>query len=284
MINAAEPVDYNAIKDFYNTFSKYQLPNNVIIPTYGLAEHTVFVCSGGKQVLIVTKSSLEVNKIEVISQTELDYDKNKDNNTDIDNNNNIYQTLVGCGYSQDSVEIIIVDHDNLLPISEDGFIGEIWVNSPSKAMGYWGLPDLSKKDFHASIVENNKEYLKTGDLGFMYNNELFVCGRLKDLIIVRGTNHYPQDIERSAESSASAYLRPGCSAAFSLKYNDSSAEVVIYIAEVKLLYLMSVDNFITITNLLVTITLTTNTFTITLINNLFCYCGLLLLLILFLHF
>ncbi|KAJ1442945.1 hypothetical protein B484DRAFT_389772, partial [Ochromonadaceae sp. CCMP2298] len=124
----------------------------------------------------------------------------------------------------------------------DGTVGEVWVCSPSKAQGYWGQPQLSAEEFHAPApipapasvsasspvatapvggeagAEDSGQngFLRTGDLGFMHQGELFICGRLKDLIIVRGANHYPQDIERAAEAQCTQ-LRAGCSAAFSLK-------------------------------------------------------------------
>ncbi len=88
-------------------------------------------------------------------------------------------------------------------------MGEIWVDSASKAQGYWNLPELSQESFRAQILPAGGSgtgrgagaFLRTGDLGFLRNGELFICGRLKDLIIVRGSNHYPQDLERAAERS-----------------------------------------------------------------------------------
>lgn len=126
-------------------------------------------------------------------------------------------------------------------------IGEIWVNSPSKAAGYWGRPDLTEQDFHARLGQTDPDaihkeeadyataasagYLRTGDLGFMHDKELFICGRLKDLIIIRGSNHYPQDMERLVES-LSPNLRPGCSAIFSIALPNGSTEGVVMVAEV----------------------------------------------------
>lgn len=93
---------------------------------------------------------------------------------------------------------------------EEDMVGEVWLDSPSKTVGYWGK---SRDDFTATLPGVEGEYLRTGDLGFMHNGELFICGRLKDLIIVRGRNHYPQDIERCVEG-ISEKMRPGRSAAF----------------------------------------------------------------------
>lgn len=247
MINAAEPVDSVAIDLFYKTFEQYLLPRNVVYPTYGLAEHCVFVCSGGDHVLTVKKSLLETKRqIEVISSEML----NRMSNSTISVNrieavDHDVQAIVGCGYPgrADGVQLIIVNEETRVAVGSDT-VGEVWVTSPSKAKGYYGKPDQSIEDFHATLVTtaataiaataaDTDGYLRTGDLGFVHNNELFICGRLKDLIIVRGSNHYPQDIERTAEYSQQPILRAGCSAAFSIKHEGTSTETVIYVAEVK---------------------------------------------------
>jgi acyl-CoA synthetase (AMP-forming)/AMP-acid ligase II len=109
------------------------------------------------------------------------------------------------------------------------------VSSPSKALGYWNKPDVTKDDFCAKINSSSAAltgYLRTGDLGFLHEGELFICGRLKDLIIVRGSNHYPQDIERSAEVSHNS-IRLGCSAAFAIKHEATHTETLVYVVEVK---------------------------------------------------
>ena len=117
------------------------------------------------------------------------------------------------------------------------------MRSPSKAAGYWNNPSVTAEDFHAAVhplepsgggegKESSPDgYLRTGDLGFMLQGELFVCGRSKDLIIVRGTNHYPQDMERSVEGLVGE-LRPGCSAAFALPSEGLGTERVVFIGEV----------------------------------------------------
>ena len=121
-------------------------------------------------------------------------------------------------------------------------MGEIWVHSPSKAIGYWNQQELSDRDFHARINVNNVSesessqvgYLRTGDLGFYFQNELFICGRQKDLIIVCGTNHYPQDIERTAENVIGNIVRAGCSAAFSIQSeHNPETESVVFVVEIR---------------------------------------------------
>eukprot|EP00531_Pseudo-nitzschia_arenysensis_P009436 CAMPEP_0116149928 /NCGR_PEP_ID=MMETSP0329-20121206/19247_1 /TAXON_ID=697910 /ORGANISM="Pseudo-nitzschia arenysensis, Strain B593" /LENGTH=772 /DNA_ID=CAMNT_0003646351 /DNA_START=74 /DNA_END=2395 /DNA_ORIENTATION=- len=204
IINAAEPVDKEGMDVFYKAFTPFGLPE-VIFPTYGLAEHTVFVCSGGKQTISVNKEMLESEG--VVSLVKGD-DTNQANVTH----------LVGCGFPhRQNVDVRIVDRETCTDLAPKK-VGEIWVRSPSKAGGYFGKVAETKEDFGATLAggDSSQEYLRTGDLGFFYQQELFICGRLKDLIIVAGRNYYPQDIEATAEAVAPDQLRPGCSAAFTI--------------------------------------------------------------------
>lgn len=232
MINAAEPVSYENIANFYNLFSKYRLNANVIFPTYGLAEHTVFVCSGSQIALKVRKHLLEKGTVEVLDTRPL-ISSGDEMPTGPDE-----QVLVACGRSVDrTVTIKIVDGDTCVELN-DKSIGEVWISSESKACGYWNQPEINLEIFGAELKESTitndsgLRYLRTGDLGFMHNNHLFICGRLKDLIIIGGSNHYPQDIERSVELQLSEFIRPGCSAAFSL-HTSNDSEAIIYVAELK---------------------------------------------------
>ena len=165
-----------------------------IAPGYGLAEHTVYVCDGGKQRLFLNLAALQDRKVQIVEGKI----------------NVPVQELVGCGLpsKNPSVNVRIVDRESSTELAEDE-IGEIWVDSPSKAAGYWGHDDISKEEFHAQILHYRdntrpegaeRTYLRTGDLGFLHGGELFVCGRIKDLIIVRGRNHYPQVLYAEIES------------------------------------------------------------------------------------
>lgn len=274
MINAAEPVECQAISSFYHTFRPHGLADDVVVPTYGLAEHTVFVCSGGRQVLQVTKRSLESGVIDVIERSTISSMCQAQSLTQP-----LFQSLpdtqliAGCGYpSTHGVKVVIVDIVSEEKVVKDLVVGEIWVASPSKAMGYWRQPEQTKSDFYARLAESSREgapamkldngdgrgeggdggkagkdtgekaveegdkateYLRTGDLGFFFNEELFVCGRLKDLIIIGGSNHYPQDIERSIEQACAEQLRAGCSAAFAIQSTGTQNEAVVFVAEVR---------------------------------------------------
>jgi acyl carrier protein len=139
--------------------------------------------------------------------------------------------LFGCGFpSSQNVDVRIVDPVTGASLPDDS-VGEIWINSPSKAVGYYGKNvEETNADFHA-LIEGDEEtssgYLRSGDLGFLHKEQLYICGRIKDLIIVGGRNHYPQDIEASAEDVASKHVRPGCSATFSAADMGDYLEVVL---------------------------------------------------------
>jgi acyl-CoA synthetase (AMP-forming)/AMP-acid ligase II len=223
IINGAEPVDEGSIQAFCKAFSPYGLKRDVIYPTYGLAEHTVFVCSGGAQIVTVDKEKLEIEGavIEVLENQSSD----------------AVRCVVGCGYpSKQNVDVRIVNSETCKELDQN-VVGEIWVSSPSKALGYFNKPLETDAVFHAHIVTptdgvSDNEYLRTGDLGFLHNKELFICGRLKDLIIIGGRNYFPQDIEATAEA-ASTLLRPGCSAAFSVTPSNDGSEEVALIVELR---------------------------------------------------
>lgn len=214
VINAAEPVTVESMDAFYKATKPFGFPDNVIFPTYGLAEHTVFVCTNGRRRLSVNKELLEVEgKVELAVG---------DHAT----------TLVGCGYPPESVDIRIVDPQTSQEQPEKA-VGEIWLHSPSKAAGYYSMPEESARDFEAKISgDTDQGYLRTGDLGFVYEKELYICGRLKDLIIVGGRNYYPQDIESTAEA-VSDMFRLGCTAAFTIDTHRGQGEEVALVMEIK---------------------------------------------------
>ncbi|GAB3979314.1 hypothetical protein GCM10027615_55460 [Plantactinospora veratri] len=135
--------------------------------------------------------------------------------------------LVGCGRSMpgQSVRVVEPQTAEVLP---DGKVGEIWVSGPSVAQGYWDRPAETAHTFAARLAGETGErsWLRTGDLGFLHDGELFVTGRLKDLVILRGRNHYPQDIEATAQR-ADPVLRPDCGAAFGVPVDGEERLVVI---------------------------------------------------------
>ncbi|MCU0487726.1 MAG: AMP-binding protein, partial [Anaerolineales bacterium] len=109
----------------------------------------------------------------------------------------------------------------------DGMVGEIWISGSNVTQGYWNRPEESQRTFQAYVVDTQQgPYLRTGDLGFVLDGNLYVTGRLKDMIIIRGANHYPQDIEQTVEKSHPA-LQVGGGAAFSVTISDHEELVVV---------------------------------------------------------
>ena len=140
--------------------------------------------------------------------------------------------VVSCGKPLPGLDVRIVDPDqhNVL---KPGMVGEIWLAGSGKCQGYWNNPELTLKQFRARLVDDtpyDDGFLRTGDMGFFHDGELFVCGRLKDMIILRGQNYYPQDIENVVEK-ASGLIRHNCVAAFQI--NEDSEPALAIVAEVK---------------------------------------------------
>mmetsp|Transcript_134 Transcript_134/g.153 ORF Transcript_134/g.153 Transcript_134/m.153 type:complete len:1054 (-) Transcript_134:272-3433(-) len=233
MINGAEPIDSLTMDRFYAVFEKYGLKHGVVYPTYGLAEHTVYVCSNGSQRLVLDKDALEkerrvvqVDKLSTWMYAEASGASKEE----------VVKTsvIIGCGKPSESqgVDLVIVDTEEGAVLPEDR-VGEIWIRSGSRAAGYWNNEEKTEEDFGGKSDPDDTSdlgYLKTGDLGFLHEGELFICGRKKDLIIIRGRNHYPQDIERTAEGCGNGALRGGCSAAFSVPI-PGGGEALTYIGE-----------------------------------------------------
>src|SRR5208337_3339437 len=135
------------------------------------------------------------------------------------------RALVGCGTNLPDQKIVIVDPDTLAACPA-GRVGEVWVRGPSVAQGYWQQREATERMFRARLKDTGERpFLRTGDLGFLQDGELFITGRLKDLIIVHGVNYYPQDIERTVQGSHTR-LRPDCGAAFTVE-SDGREHLVI---------------------------------------------------------
>ncbi len=208
--NGAEPVQAETIERFATAFAPCGFRREAFYPCYGLAEATLFVTGGspGEPPVVgsVDAAALERN----LAVEALDGAPGS-------------RLLVGCGRAAAGQAVAIVDPETRAPRAA-GQVGEIWVAGPSVAAGYWGRPEETERTFGARL--GGGPFLRTGDLGFLAGGELFVTGRLKDLIILRGRNHYPQDLERTAEASHPA-LRPGCGAAFSIDRNGEEQLVIL---------------------------------------------------------
>ncbi|MDM0053046.1 type I polyketide synthase [Variovorax sp. J22R115] len=211
-LNAAEPVRASTLHDFAAAFAPCGFAAHAFCPGYGLAEGTLKVTAVrrgvGPTLLAVRASALAHGRAEVADDKEPDV-----------------RMLVGCGVSEIGARVVIVDPETALECEAAG-IGEIWVHSDSVAQGYWRRAKESEQTFAARLGASGEgPFLRTGDLGFVRDGELFVTGRLKDLIIIRGVNHYPQDIELSVEHCHSA-LRPGAGVAFATEV-DGEEKLVI---------------------------------------------------------
>jgi FkbH-like protein len=213
-VNGAEPVRYQTLDRFAEAFEPCGFRREALYPAYGLAEATVFVSGGVKANLPVVRSfegtALGQNRIVETSAESEDS-----------------QALVGCGRAWLDQRIAIVDPESLT-LSTPGQVGEIWVSGPNVAQGYWDRSEETDQTFGAHLADTGEgPFLRTGDLGFSLDGELYITGRIKDLIIVRGLNHYPQDIELTVERSHPA-LRPGCGAAFSVDVGGEERLALVY--------------------------------------------------------
>src|SRR6266567_2833651 len=217
----AEPVRPETLERFAATFAPCGFRRAAFYPCYGLAEATLIASGGLKAAppidFTVQSAALERNRVAAAPGEDAGA-----------------RTLVGCGQSLGDQKIVIVHPETLTRCSSDE-VGEIWIAGPSVAQGYWNQPEDTERTFHAYLADTGEgPFLRTGDLGFLRDGELFVTGRLKDLIINDGYNHYPQDIELTVEQSYPA-LRPGCCAAFSV--DVAGQERLVIVAEVERRYL-----------------------------------------------
>lgn len=201
--NGAEPVRAETLRRFADTFAPAGFHSNAFFPCYGMAETTLFIsaCAHDSQPVL--------KRFDADALTENLAHPSEDEGEGA-------QLLVGCGRTYLTDQIAIADGQGFA--LEQGQVGEIWVQSTGKAQGYWNQPELSKEIFQARLRNNPDRgtFLRTGDLGFLFQGEVYVTGRLKDLLIIRGRNHYPQDLERTAERAHPA-LAANASAAFTVE-------------------------------------------------------------------
>jgi len=211
--SGAEPVRAETLDSFARAFAASGFLRQAFYPCYGLAEATLMV-SGG------SKSKPPVMETFDAAQLERHLARPADGA--------VGQLLVGCGRAHHGNEVRIVEPESRRPAADDQ-VGEIWFAGGSVAQGYWRREEATENEFHARIAgeEESGPYLRTGDLGFVKNGELYVTGRLKDLVIVRGRNHYPQDLELTAERAHDS-LRPGCGAAFAVDLEGEERLVLVF--------------------------------------------------------
>lgn len=205
VLNGAEPVKHRTMAEFARKFAECGLQPSALWPGYGLAEATLLVSSGGRGL----ESTLWIDP-EQLAQGRL-----------VPTDPEIGRPLVSCGHPAPGTTVTVCDPETGEPV-DDGVIGEIRVGGPHVCDGYWGKPALSAEIFPDGV-------LRTGDLGALWQGAVYVTGRLKDLLIVRGRNHYPHDIEHTMEA-ADPSLRAGCGVAVSVPAD--SGDLVVLIQEV----------------------------------------------------
>jgi acyl-CoA synthetase (AMP-forming)/AMP-acid ligase II len=197
-VNGAEPVRPETMDRFSTAFAPAGFNRRTFAPGYGLAEATLKVTArrAGEGPMVETAGGRE---------------------------------LVACGAPILETRVLIVDPATRVPMA-DGETGEIWVGGPSVAAGYWHRPDESAATFAALTESGEGPFLRTGDLGRLRDGQLYVAGRIKDVLIIRGQNYYPQDIEATVERSG-APVRAGSGAAFSIDRDGEERLVVAYEVE-----------------------------------------------------
>ena len=211
--NGAEPIRSESLERFADRFGLRGFQRSAFYPAYGLAEAT----------LKVTGGSSSDEPVIFVAQREF---LKKNQAIPLADDDSQAVTLVGVGRVSSEVTVRIVDPESLtecLPCC----VGEIWVAGPSVACGYWNRPEETEEIFQARFADTGEgPFLRTGDLGFLDGGELYVTGRLKDLIIIRGQNHYPQDIELTVDQS-NPFVRAGCGAAFPVEVAGEERLVVV---------------------------------------------------------
>lgn len=222
LINGSEPVTVSSMKKFNDAFAPYGLPKTAIKPCYGMAEATLFVSATKHEdeakIIYVDRHQLNAGKMVKVEQNHPDA-----------------VAQVSCGYVALSQWATIVEPDTATE-KADGEVGEIWLHGENMGIGYWGREEETKETFknilaqrlpqgsHAEGAPEDGIWLRTGDYGVYVDGELYITGRVKDLVIVDGRNHYPQDLEYSAQESSTA-LRTGFVAAFAVPANQLPVEV-----------------------------------------------------------
>ncbi|MER5398236.1 fatty acyl-AMP ligase [Streptomyces sp. NPDC002599] len=216
--NGAEPVRAATLRRFTETFGSAGFRREALYPCYGLAEATLIVTGGS----VHTPPTLATAAAAATTATFTDGTGARAIASEV---RSVDAAAVGSGRPGPGITVVIADPERQEELPE-GEVGEIWVSGASVAKGYWRNALATRQTFRAGLAGREGRFLRTGDLGFLRDGELFVTGRLKDLIVIEGRNHYPQDLELSAEMSHWA-LRPGCTAAFSVDVGGEGEQPVV---------------------------------------------------------
>lgn len=231
LFSGAEPIRLSSLERFADAFASCGFSRRVLMPGYGLAEGTLVVSLGHppSDERLVNR---QVNKAEL-----------KQGRVVPERDPALAQSIVACGptHAELGQSVRIVDPDTRRLCAHDT-VGEIWISGPSIAQGYWNREQQTEETFRARIVDHEDagKFLRTGDLGFVHDDLLYITGRIKDVIIVRGSNHYPQDIEATVETADPA-MNPAGAAAFGHRDERTQEERVVVVAEVARTSLRRID-------------------------------------------
>jgi len=212
--NGAEPVRAATVRRLFAAFAECGLRPGAIFPCYGLAEHTLLATGGPRgqapRTFAISQSRLEAGQVREAERSDPDA-----------------RELVSCGPPAPGVDLLAVDPDSCRPVGP-GRVGEIWLAGAAVARGYRNAPPAAQAAFEARLPDGVGPWLRTGDLGFVRDGELYVTGRLKDLVIVNGRNLYPQDVEMLVEEVA-GFLEPNRCAVFGV--DDGGQERLAIVLE-----------------------------------------------------
>ncbi|MFD3167091.1 amino acid adenylation domain-containing protein [Herpetosiphon sp. NSE202] len=209
--NGAEPIRAETLTRFSDYFGICGFNARAFYPCYGLAEATLMVTGVARDSLIESHTFDPIALDQHVVQTTA---------------TETARSMVGSGAALGQQQVIIVEPTTQQACASDQ-VGEVWVAGPSVAHGYWNRPEQSEQTFNAYTTTGQGPFLRTGDLGFLHQGQLFITGRLKDLIIVRGRNVYPQDLELTAERSHPA-LRENGGAAFAIELDGNERLVLVH--------------------------------------------------------
>ncbi|WP_062053012.1 hybrid non-ribosomal peptide synthetase/type I polyketide synthase [Aquimarina longa] len=217
VFNGSEPIRPETMDSFEATFKPFGLKTTYLSPCYGMAETTLIISTKDFNAIPVT---LFLNK-ENFHSGKVVISKNDCNESDM-------IRCMSSGQVLEDMNAIIVN-PNTKKVCDKDEIGEIWVSGKSITKGYWQREKLTKEVFKAQIVDSNQQedtYLRTGDMGFINNKELYITGRLKELMIINGVNHFPQDIERVVQKSHTD-LQNNAGVAFSAEIKGKEQLVIV---------------------------------------------------------
>lgn len=210
--NGAEPVRASTIANFSRRFASVGFSRSSFLPCYGMAETTLIVTGGPAHdppvIRSFARSELDRGVVRPVAEQQLDA-----------------RPLVGCGEVLENEKVLVVDRDTRAEIAEDR-VGEIWVQSRSVGQGYWKDAERTAEVFGATTAGGDGKWLRTGDLGFFHRGQLYVTGRVKDMIIIRGVNRYPEDIELTVERHSAA-VQAGAVAAFAAESEDRERLIIV---------------------------------------------------------